>query len=95
MVNENKELIELILGRKGGKTTSKIIDKLSNRPYNINELANEIEMDYNTVKYHMKKIHEHDYVIEGEQKYGKLYYMSPKLKKSLNEFEQIKRYLNK
>lgn len=92
---KHTELTELILGRKGGKTTIKIIDKLLLRPYNMNQLANILNMDYNTIKYHMKKIHKHEYVLKGNEKYGNLYFPSPKLIKSLNEFEQIKKYLKK
>ena len=90
---EHTELTELLLGRKGGKTTIKIIDKLLLRPYTMNQLANILNMDYNTIKYHMKRIYKHQYVMKGEEKYGNLYFPSPKLKKSLNEFEQIKKYL--
>lgn len=88
------ELTKLILGRKGGKTTIKILDKLLTRPYNINQLANDLNVNYNTVRYHMIKIDEHKYVIKEKDNYGKLYSASPKLKKSLKELEQIKKYLN-
>ena len=37
-VKENRELMNLILGRKGGETTIRIIDQLLERPYNINQL---------------------------------------------------------
>ena len=38
-VKENRELMNLILGRKGGETTIRIIDQLLERPYNINQLS--------------------------------------------------------
>lgn len=92
--NSPSELTKLILGRKGGETTIKILDKLLIRPYNINQLANDLDVNYNTIKYHMMKIDEHKYVLKEKDNYGKLYSASPKLKKSLNELEQIKKYLN-
>ena len=98
MANHKKqtpsELTKFILGRKGGETTIKILEKLLVRPYNINQLANDLNLNYNTIRYHMVKIDEHKYVLKEEEHYGKLYSASPKLKKSLNEIEQIKKYLN-
>ena len=90
---KKSELTELILGRKGGETTIKIIERLLLRPYNMNQLAKILHLEYKTINYHMTMIQEHNYVIKGEGNYGSLYYASPKLIKSLNEFEQIKKYI--
>ena len=92
-IQDKNELTELILGRRGGETTLKIIDNILVKPMNINQLARELGMDYNTIRYHMDKINEHDYVRKGDQKYGRLYYVSPKLKKCLKDLEQIKKHL--
>ena len=48
-----RKMNNLILGRKGGKTTVKIIDKILKEPHNTNQLSNELNLDYNTVKYHI------------------------------------------
>lgn len=90
-----KELINLILGRKGGKTTIRIIDKLLIQPYNINQLSKELNLNYNTIKYHIGLILKSEFVVPGEAKYGCLYYPADKLKKNLKEYEQIKKYINK
>ena len=87
------ELTELLLGRKGGKTTLRIMELLLIRPYNMNQLARKLNLEYKTINYHMDMIQEHKYVIKGEGNYGSLYYASPKLKKSLKELEQIKKYI--
>ena len=55
-VNENRELMNLILGRKGGETTIRIIDQLLERPYNINQLSKKLGLNYKTIKYHIKLI---------------------------------------
>lgn len=89
----NKELTNLILGRKGGKTTTMIIDRLLEHPYNINQLSNELNLDYKTIKYHMKLILKSKLVVQGEMKYGSLYYPTQKLINNLKDYEQIKKYL--
>ena len=91
----NKELSNLILGRKGGKTTTMIIDRILEQPYNLNQLSNELGLDYKTIKYHMKLILKSKLVVQGEIKYGSLYYPTQKLINNLKDYEQIKKYLNK
>lgn len=92
--NEKTALTELILGHKGGKTTVKIIEKLLFRPYNINQIAESLDMNYNTIRYHLDQMCDYKLVNKGDKNYGNLYYINPKLKNNLKEFEQIKKYLN-
>lgn len=89
----NKELSNLILGRKGGKTTIKIIDRILKQPYNLNQLSNELNLDYKTIKYHMNLILKSKLVVQGEMKYGSLYYPTQKLINNLSDYEQIKKYI--
>lgn len=88
-----KEMNRLLLGRKGGRTTMRIIDKILKKPYNTNQLSIELNLDYNTIKYHMHLILKSELVIQSEGKYGSLFYPSSKLINNLKEYEQIKRYL--
>ena len=90
-----KEMNDLILGRKGGKTTVKIIDKILKHPHNTNQLSNELNLDYNTVKYHIYLILKSELFVQSEVHYGSLFYPSQKLINNLNEYEQIKKLLKK
>ncbi len=94
-INLNKDLINLIIGRKGGRTTIRIIDKLLIQPYNINQLSKELNLNYNTIKYHVELIVKSEFLVGGEAKYGCLYFPTEKLKNNLKEYEQIKNYINK
>ena len=87
-------MVNLLLGRKGGRTTIRIIDQLLKHPYNTNQLSNELNLDYKTVKYHINLILKSDLVVQSEVKYGGLYFPTDKLINNLNEYEQIKKYLN-
>lgn len=92
-VKENRELMNLILGRKGGETTIRIIDQLLERPYNINQLSKKLGLNYKTIKYHIQLISKSHFITRGEIEYGSLYYPTKKLKKNLKEYEQIKEHI--
>ena len=60
----------------------------------MNQLSEILKLDYKTVKYHMNLILKLDLVERTGEKYGSLYFPSKKLINNLNEYEQIKEYLN-
>ncbi len=84
---------DLILGRKGGRTTVKIIDEILRHPYNASQLSKELDLDYKTVKYHIYLVLKSEVVVENEMQYGTLFYPSQKLINNLSEYEQIKNHL--
>ena len=71
---ENKEMVDLLLGRKGGKTTMRIIDQILYRPYSINQLSKILKLDYKTIQYHIELILSLELVEHTNKKYGALYY---------------------
>ena len=90
---KDKELLTLIVGRKGGMTTVKIIDKLLIKPCNKNQLATLLEVDYNTITHHINIMENHEYVTP--EKFDKCCYYHPseKLFKSLDEYKLIREYI--
>lgn len=90
---EDKELLSLLVGRKGGKTTIAIIDMILKKPQNKNQLAKTLNLDYKTVAHHITIMKLHNYLLE--EKYNKTLYLypSPKLFKSLHEYRLIKEFL--
>ncbi|WP_406536330.1 winged helix-turn-helix domain-containing protein [Methanobrevibacter sp.] len=89
----NRDLSNILIGRKGGKTTIKIIDKLLIKPYNANQLSNLLELDYKTILHHINIAHEHKYVDKEKTKNSNLYYPSNKLINCLDEYYLIKEFL--
>ncbi|KUK75095.1 winged helix-turn-helix domain-containing protein, partial [Methanobacterium sp. 42_16] len=49
-----KFLWKLLAGTKGGLNRARIIDELKNRPYNANQLAERLSLNYKTIKYHIE-----------------------------------------
>ena len=91
----DKELLNLIVGRDGGKTTIKIIDKILTKPYNKNQLAKALKVDYNTITHHINIMTNHEYILKLKFENTFYYHPSDKLIKSLDEYNLIRKYLKK
>lgn len=79
----------LLAGTKGGLNRAKIIDELKNRPYNVNQLAEKMGLDYKTVKYHIGVLEKNGMVTSTGEKYGALYFLSDKMEDNYDSFLQI------
>ncbi len=84
-----KALWYLIAGTRGGVTRARLIRLLSDRPRNANRLADELGVEYNTVRYHLDKLVEHDVVEPGGNEYGELYFLTDQFERHREEFERI------
>jgi len=51
---QQRLLCHLIQGTRGGKTRALILKHLSDKSYNANELATALNVDYKTVRHHLK-----------------------------------------
>ena len=79
----------LIAGTRGGVNRAKIIKLLNKRPYNVNQLAEIIKVDYRTIRYHMDVLEENEIVTSAGEKYGMLYFLSSKMEENYETFLTI------
>ena len=84
-----KVLWWLILGTRGGINRAKIIKKLKERPYNAHQLAEELNVNYRTIRHHIKILEDSEVVKSAGEKYGKMYFLSDNMEKNYNDFETI------
>jgi predicted ArsR family transcriptional regulator len=84
-----KALWYLLTATRGGENRARIIRKLSERPRNANQLADELEVSYKTVRHHLDTLADHDVVEPGENKYGKLYFLTDRFRQHWETFERI------
>ena len=54
MKHLEKLLWWLITGKRGGVNRARIIKKLKERPYNAHQLSKELDLDYKTIRHHIK-----------------------------------------
>lgn len=79
----------LITGTKGGFNRSRIINLLLKRPYNANQLAQKLELDYKTVRHHIKVLEDNNVVTTSGEIYGIMYFISPSMEKNQKLFQEI------
>ena len=90
-----KLLHQVFLKRKGGKTSAKIVDLLLVRPYNSSQIAKIINMNYNTIEYHLDILCKNKLVMAESDSYGSLYYPTEILLNNHEEYEKIKEMITK
>lgn len=83
----------LLLGKKGGKTSAKIIEKILVRPYNPNQLAKLLNLSYNTVQYHFRIMQKYNLIEKTSSGYGSIYEATPKLIKESEHFYELKKLI--
>ncbi len=82
----------LIVGTKGGLNRARIIRALKERPYNANQLAELLGLDYKTVRHHLKVLQDNKAITSAGERYGTVYFLSPGMER---EYEVFKGYLDK
>ncbi len=82
----DKELYALLFVRQGGKTTICILDSLFKRPCNANQLSEKLGVNYNTIRFHVKIILEHEFIERMQIGNSYVLYPSEKLIKKYDEY---------
>ena len=86
----DKRLWYLIAATRGGINRARILMTLRDRPFNANDLAGRLSLDYKTVRHHLDILRENDCVMTiGGEGYGMLYNLSPRLQTHFEDFEAI------
>jgi predicted transcriptional regulator len=79
----------LITGTRGGVTRAHIISSLKEAPQNANQLANMLEMDYRTIRHHLKVLEKNKIITTAGNRYGLTYFLSPSMEENYAVFEEI------
>ncbi|MBI5679496.1 MAG: winged helix-turn-helix transcriptional regulator [Methanobacterium sp.] len=79
----------LIAGTKGGENRARIISTLHKRPYNANQLAKTLEMDYKTVRHHITILKDNNIIVSSGEKYGNMYFLSTQMEDNYGLFKHI------
>ncbi|HEY7589147.1 MAG TPA: winged helix-turn-helix domain-containing protein [Thermoplasmata archaeon] len=86
----DRRLWYLIAGTRGGINRARILWALHERPFNANDLAGHLDLDYKTVRHHLEILRENDCVMTlGTEAYGMLYALSPRLQFHFVDFLEI------
>ena len=86
-----KELLcYLIAGTRGGPTRANIIQTIKNKPMNIHQISQYLNLDYKTVQHHIKILEKNNiFVVIKKGSYGAMYFLSEDIKANWNYLEEI------
>jgi DNA-binding transcriptional ArsR family regulator len=79
----------LIAGKRGGINRARIIKALADRPYNMHQLSEELNLSYKTVRHHVKILEKNNIIKPVGDTYGKLYFLSSEMEENYDVFEEI------
>ncbi|MTK10657.1 MAG: winged helix-turn-helix transcriptional regulator [Clostridiaceae bacterium] len=82
----------LFIGSKGGINRVKIIELLHNEPYNAYNISEILELNYKTVRHHLRLLEEHNVIVTPPGvRYGAIYFLSEDMKENYELFETIQK----
>lgn len=79
----------LLGGKRGGENRARIIRCIRSRPSNMNQIANELHLQYKAVQHHIRILVGSSLVVSSGEKYGTVYMPSPWFEHHFEEFERI------
>ncbi|MFZ3170306.1 MAG: PAS domain S-box protein [Candidatus Methanoperedens sp.] len=84
---QRKLLCHLIEGTRGGKTRALILKHLTEKSINAHQLAKALNMDYKTIRHHLKVLEKKGIITRGQDEYSGLYFISRNIESDLNEMD--------
>lgn len=79
----------VLTGTRGGKNRVRILRSVDQRPRNANQLAEDLELDYKTVRHHLDVLVDNDVVTSSGDEYGAIYMPTPRARQHWETVEQI------
>ena len=63
----------VIVGTRGGENRARILDAVEEKPRNANQLAEDLDLDYKTVRHHCDVLVENNVLRASGEEYGAVY----------------------
>jgi DNA-binding transcriptional ArsR family regulator len=82
-------LWQALAGTRGGPNRARILRALDDQPQNANQLAEEFDLAYNTVRHHLEVLEENRIVESSDADYGKVYLPSERVRDHWDTVENI------
>ena len=79
----------LLANSLGGFNRGRILKELFKKPQNANELSKNLNLEYKTVRYHLKVLEENVLITSVGGGYGKTYFISENLEENKVIFIEI------
>jgi DNA-binding transcriptional ArsR family regulator len=89
MANLRRVLWYLLGGTRGGPTRVRMLQLLRERPYNTNQIATAMGVDYKTAQHHLRVLTENRLVSPTGDGYGAVFLWTKDMEESTAEFDRI------
>jgi PAS domain S-box-containing protein len=84
---QRKLLCHLIEGTRGGRTRALILRHLTEKSCNAHQLAKALNMDYKTIRHHLKVLLKKGMITRGQDEYSGLYFIAKNIESDLDEMD--------
>lgn len=82
-------LWHLLASSRGGPTRVDILRAVETKPRNANELADDLDMDYTTIRHHTEILVENNVLRKSADEYGALYLFTEQVQTHWDTVEEI------
>jgi PAS domain S-box-containing protein len=90
MLTLKQTLSHVLIGQKGGQKRVQIVQLIKDRPYNINQLAVIMKLNYRTVKHHIDALVKSGLIVSSKTSgYGEAFFISHQLEENYALFEDL------
>ncbi|CQH57668.1 MULTISPECIES: ArsR/SmtB family transcription factor [Halobacterium] len=79
----------VLTGTRGGPNRVRLLRALADRPRNANQLAEDLDLDYKTVRHHLDVLVENDIVQSSGDDYGAVYLPTDAARDNWDTIEEI------
>ena len=79
----------VLTGTRGGANRARILQTIEARPRNANQLAEELDLDYKTVRHHLDVLTDNDVVEKSGDDYGAVYLLTDRARHHWDTIEEI------
>lgn len=79
----------VLTGTRGGKNRVRLLRALAERPRNANQLAEDLDLDYKTVRHHLDVLMENGVVENSGEEYGAVYLPTGQVRQHWDTVEDI------
>jgi len=79
----------LFAGSAGAHTRAHVLEAVREQPRNAQQLSQALNLDYTTVRHHLKVLEQNHIVITEGESYGRLYFLSDSMEAHWSSLEAI------
>jgi DNA-binding transcriptional ArsR family regulator len=79
----------LFAGSAGGRTRSLVLSGIRDEPRNAQRLAQDLGLDYTTIRHHLRVLESNNLVVAEGEKYGRVYFVSETMESHWGQLETI------